>query len=37
VTDEEMAEIDIHRADFHGEWNYTIKPNNRHSIRAVDS
>ncbi len=37
VTDEEMAEIDICRADFHGEWNYTIKPNNRRSIRAVDS
>jgi len=37
VTDEEMAEIDLHRADFHGEWNYTIKPNNRPTIRAVDS
>jgi len=37
VTDEEMAEIDIHRADFHGEWNYTIKPNNQCSVRAVDS
>ena len=37
VTDQEMAEIDLHRADFHGEWNYTIKPNNRRSVRAVDS
>ena len=26
----------ITRADFHGEWNYTIQPNNR-SDRAVDS
>ena len=37
VTDREMAEIDIHQADFHGEWNYTIKPNERRSDRAVDS
>lgn len=36
VSDEEMAEINIVRAEFHGEWNYTIKPNN-HSERAVDS
>src|SRR3954453_20154903 len=35
VTDQEMAEINIVRAEFHGEWNYTIKPNNR-SERAVD-
>jgi hypothetical protein len=26
VSDEEMAAINIVRADFHGEWNYTIKP-----------
>jgi len=37
VTDQEMAEIDIHRSDFHGEWNYTIKPNHQRSIRAVDT
>ena len=36
VSDEEMAEINIVRDDFHGEWNYTIKPDNR-SERAVDS
>ena len=36
VTDEEMAEINILRDDFHGEWNYTIRPDNR-SDRAVDS
>lgn len=37
VTDEKMAEIVICRADFHGVWNDTIKPNDRRSIRAVDS
>jgi Rhodopirellula transposase DDE domain len=36
VTDAEMAAINIMRAEFHGEWNYTISPNNRPN-RAVDS
>ena len=27
VSDAEMAAINIIRHDFHGEWNYTIKPN----------
>ncbi len=36
VSDEELAAINIVRADFHGEWNYTIKPSNR-SDGAVDS
>jgi hypothetical protein len=36
VTDEEMAAINIVRDEFHSEWNYTIRPNNR-SERAVDS
>ena len=36
VSDEEMAGINIIRDDFHGEWNYTIKPDDR-SERAVDS
>jgi hypothetical protein len=27
--------VNIVRADFHGEWNYTIKPSNR-SDGAVD-
>jgi hypothetical protein len=31
-----MAAINIKRANFHGEWNYTIRPNNR-SDRVVDS
>ena len=35
VSDREMAEINIVRSDFHGEWNYTIKPDNR-ADRAVD-
>ena len=26
VTDEELAKVQIQRADFHGEWNYTIMP-----------
>ena len=36
VSDEEMDAINIIRADFHGEWNYTIVPGDR-SDRAVDS
>jgi len=35
VSDEQLAAINIVRADFHGEWNYTIKPFNR-SDGAVD-
>jgi transposase len=26
VTDEEFAGVNLQRADFHGEWNYTISP-----------
>jgi hypothetical protein len=26
VDDDEMAALNIHRHEFHGEWNYTIKP-----------
>jgi hypothetical protein len=33
VSDEEMAELNILRDDFHGEWNYTIKPRQTESIR----
>jgi Rhodopirellula transposase DDE domain len=36
VSDAEMDAINITRAEFHGEWNYTIKPNNR-ADRAVNS
>jgi len=28
VTDEELSKIKIIKNDFHGEWNYIIKPNN---------
>jgi hypothetical protein len=27
VSDAEMAAINIKRAEFHGEWNYTVSPN----------
>jgi hypothetical protein len=36
VSDQEMNAINISRADFHGEWNYTIRPGDP-SDRAVDS
>ncbi len=36
VSNEEMASFNIDRAEFHGEWNYTIRPIGR-SERAVDS
>ena len=26
VTDEELAQVSIERDEFHGEWNYRIKP-----------
>jgi hypothetical protein len=26
VTDEQLAKLNMERANFHGEWNYTIKP-----------
>ena len=27
VTDKQIAEVNIVRHDFHGEWNYTVPPN----------
>jgi Rhodopirellula transposase DDE domain len=36
VSDEEIAALNIVRAEFHGEWNYTIRPRNRPE-RVVDS
>jgi hypothetical protein len=36
ISDKEMATINITRADFHGEWNYTITPFHP-SDNAVDS
>jgi len=26
VTDDELAQVNLKRNDFHGEWNYTISP-----------
>ena len=36
VSDQEMQSLNILRADFHGEWNYTIAPSTP-NIKAVDS
>lgn len=36
VSDQEMASLNINRDEFHGEWNYTIRPRDI-EIRAVDS
>jgi hypothetical protein len=36
VSDDEIAALNIVRAEFHGEWNYTIRPRN-HPDRVVDS
>jgi len=30
VSDEELKEIVIEKDDFHGEWNYKIKPKSSH-------
>jgi Rhodopirellula transposase DDE domain len=35
VTDAEMDAINIHRHEFHGDWNYTIRP--QHPIRSDSS
>jgi hypothetical protein len=36
VSDQDMRNLNIQHADFHGEWNYTIAPSTR-NIKAVDS
>jgi hypothetical protein len=36
LSDQEMDAINITRAEFHGEWNYTIHQGDR-TDRAVDS
>ena len=36
VSEEQMQSLNIKRADFHGEWNYTIAPLTQ-KIEAVDS
>ena len=37
VSDAEMAAINIKRAQFHGEWNYTISPNHHSPNHAFVS
>ena len=37
VSDAEMAAINIQRAAFHGEWNYTISPDPYRPNRAFIS
>ena len=37
VADAEMAAINIQRAEFHGEWNYTISPDPHRPNRAFIS
>ena len=29
ISDEQWAKMNLHRADFHGDWNYTIRPRRR--------
>jgi transposase len=32
VSDDELAQVKLHRATFHGDWNYSIKPNLRKKL-----
>ncbi|MDA8336537.1 MAG: hypothetical protein M0Z41_16365, partial [Peptococcaceae bacterium] len=32
ITDEEMNGLNLNKDDFHGEWNYTLRPNYRDSF-----
>ena len=34
ITDKQMAALNLHRHDFHGDWNYTIKPTIRQPIKS---
>jgi hypothetical protein len=36
VTDQEMSQLNMLPDDFHGEWNYTLRPCNEQA-RAVNS
>ncbi len=33
ISDQQMAELNMIRSDFHGEWNYTIAPRSQESAR----
>ena len=35
VTDEQMAQLKIKRHDFHGDWNYTLRPKRRRAKRKT--
>ena len=35
VTNEEMSQLNLQRAKFHGEWNYTIHPQTKKKRRAA--
>lgn len=37
VSPQEMTRLNIERADFHGEWNYSVKPSPLQPVRAIDS
>jgi hypothetical protein len=37
VSDEQMESLNITRADFRGDWNYTIAPSHGRIFKAVDS
>ncbi len=35
VSDEDMAALNIHRDPFHGEWNYTIRPDKPDNVALI--
>jgi hypothetical protein len=35
VSDQQMQALAISRAEFHGEWNYTIKPHHPNKIALI--
>jgi len=35
VSDQQMQALAISRAEFHGEWNYTIKPHQQNKIALI--
>jgi hypothetical protein len=35
ISDQQMQDLAITRAEFHGEWNYTIKPQNQTKIAVI--
>ncbi len=37
VSDAQMAQINLHRHRFHGDWNYTIRPTRKKRTRSVIS